>query len=442
MAAHRPNLTARRRDGSVLPVEISLSPLQSEDGLIIVATIGDITERLRAAEERRDLEGQLRQSQKMEAIGTLAGGIAHDFNNILTAIIGNAQMASQEADPDSTVAESLAEISRAGNRAADLVRQIMAFSRQQKQSRDTIALRTVTEEVVRLLRAALPASIDLAVSSDPATPHVVADPSQVHQVLMNLCTNAAQAMAAGGGRIDIRLEPASLGLDAARVHPDLAPGDYARLSVADTGSGMDQATLERIFEPFFTTKAPGAGTGLGLAVVHGIVKGHGGAITVRSRPDEGSTFDVYLPAAERSAPGAMAEEPPIPRGAGQEILCVDDEPALVRLNERFLGRLGYRVTGFTRPRQALAALREDPMRFDLLLTDLSMPEMSGTELAREALAIQPGLPIAITTGLVTPDLLDNAEALGVREFLTKPTSLQDLAAALRRIFPLPEGDAG
>jgi CheY-like chemotaxis protein len=298
-----------------------------------------------------------------------------------------------------------------------------------------LTLRPLVEEVVRLLRVTLPTGVELNATFDAGTPAIAADASQIHQAVMNLCTNAWQALEGGPGRIGIHVDGVSLGRAANRIHPDLHAGRFARVVVSDTGAGMDPATMERIFEPFFTTRAADLGTGLGLAVVHGIVHSHGGAITVRSTPGAGTTFEIYLPARGGMEARGGVEESPYPRGSGQHVLYVDDEHRLVQVTERILGVLGYRATGFTDASEALAAVRADPGRFDLLLTDLNMPDLPGFELIREVLKIRPGLPMVITSGFVTDELLTTATSLGITEILGKPSHLEELAAALQRLLP-------
>ena len=377
------------RSGTVRWIAHSCRRICSRDGTFLGRRAGnrDITERVRAEEARAQLEAQLRLAQKMEALGTLAGGVAHDFNNILGAIIGNVELAAQDVGRNHPALESLDEIRKASRRAKDLVQRILAFSRLQPHPQSIISLRPVLAEAVTLLRATLPAGIELAATFDADAPMVLADATQVHQVVMNLCTNAWQAMGGHGGRIDIRLDGVTLDADAeeAVVNPALRPGRAARLSVTDTGSGMDPATLERIFEPFFTTKPVGQGTGLGLSVVHGIVKAQGGTISVTSQPGKGTTFTLYFPAAdvaeEGVAPAAAAPDPS-PATSNHHVLYLDDEEALVFLVTRTLERLGYSVSGYTRVEEALAAVRADSGQFDLLVTDLNMPGQSGLEVAR------------------------------------------------------------
>jgi PAS domain S-box-containing protein len=430
------DLRARRKDGTTLPVDISLNPLHSDEGMLVVATVRDITDRLQAEQQRQGLEAQLRQAHKMEAIGTLAGGIAHDFNNIVSAIIGNVELAREDVGAGHPAIESLDEIRKASRRARDLVSQILAFSRQQPQSRHAVALSAVVEEVVTLLRATLPAGIELGTALAADAPSVVADPTQIHQILMNLCTNAWHAMDEARGRIDLRLDSVVLGEDAARTHAELGPGRYARLSVKDNGKGMDAVTRERIFEPFFTTKEVGEGTGLGLSVVHGIMRSYHGAITVDSRPGSGTTFQLYFPAADAAAEtaGAQPAPAPLPPGRGQRVLYLDDDESLVLLVTRTLARNGYRVAGYTDSAEALQALRADPGGFDLVVTDYNMPGMSGLDVAHEVSRIRPGLPVAVTSGYITDELKEKTPAAGVRQLIYKPDSAEDLCETVQRLL--------
>jgi len=398
--------------------------------------VRDITARVQADDDRKALEAQLRQSHKMEAIGTLAGGIAHDFNNVISAIIGNVELAREDVGAAHPALQSLDEIRKASRRARDLVSQILAFSRVQPQPRKAVALAPLVEEVVKLLRATLPAGIELGMTMAKDVPHVLADPTQIHQILMNLCTNAWHAMHDGRGRIDIQVNTAVLGQSAVRTHTDLQPGRYVHLSVRDNGKGMDAVTLERIFEPFFTTKAIGVGTGLGLSVVHGIMRGYQGAITVNSQLGGGTTFHLYFPAAESAAGTTAVETAPAvpPRGRGQHVLYLDDEESLVLLVTRMLERSGYRVAGYTESAHALQAVRADPGRFDLVVTDYNMPGMSGLDVAREVSRIRPDLPVVVTSGYITDELREKAPEAGVRQLVYKPNSVEELCETVRHLL--------
>jgi PAS domain S-box-containing protein len=418
--------------GAARWLEIHAAPLRDEHDRVtaLLGITRDITARKRAEEKSAKLEAQLRQSQKMEALGTLAGGIAHDFNNILSAIIGNVGLARRDVGLEPRVQESLAEIGKASARARDLVQQILTFSRQQSQERRVTQLRTVVEESVKLLRASLPAGIELATDLAGDTPNVLADRTQIHQVLMNLGANAWQAMEGRAGRIEIALKGVMLDDDA--PHIDLPRGRYARLSVSDTGKGMDTATAERIFDPFFTTKPLGEGTGLGLAVVDGIVKSHGGAIAVYSEPGRGSVFHLYFPGVDAEVETSLQSPSSVPRGSGQRILYLDDEVPLVFLATRHLQALGYVVRGFSDAASALAAFRAAPDAFDIVVTDLNMPGASGLEVAGEMLRLRPSLPLVLISGYVTEELHARARAIGVREVIYKPSSVEDIAIAIGR----------
>lgn len=424
----------RHKDGAYRWFLSRGSVLRDESGqpIRLLGVLIEITARKRAEEARRRLEAQLRQAQKMEALGTLAGGIAHDFNNILGAMIGNVELARQDVGTDHAAQKSLAEVAKASARARDLVRQILTFSRQQAHERRVIALREVAEESVKLLRASLPAGIELVTAFAADTPNVLADRTQIHQVLMNLCANAWHAMEGKAGRIDVVL--AGVTADGSTTPGNLRPGRYARLTVTDTGKGMDAATVERIFDPFFTTKSLGEGTGLGLAVVDGIVKNHEGVIVVYSEPGRGSVFHVYFPAVESGVEPLPKAPSSLPRGSGQRILYVDDEEALVSLAAELLGRLGYVVKGFTRAAEALAAFQADPDAFDLLVTDLNMPGASGLEVASEIRRLRPEMPMALTSGYVTEELRVKARALGIREIIYKPNTADDLIEVLHRML--------
>ena len=380
--------------------------------------------------ETKRLEAQLKQAQKMEAIGTLAGGIAHDFNNILGAILGNVELARMAVAPGHPVLDELAEIAQAGRRATGLIKQILAFSRRRESAKRVVRLGEVIQEVTGLLRSTISANVDLSIALKDGTPNILADATQIHQILLNLCTNAWQALGGKPGRIEIRLE--SVVVDAATTSGGAVPGRYARLVVADDGNGMDDATLERIFDPFFTTKEPGVGTGLGLSVVHGIVKDHNGTITVTSALGAGATFAILFP--EYAGEVETAEpRPRAPyRGRGEHVLFLDDEVALVRLTKRLLERLGYRVTGFSNAEAALASVRDDPSRFDLAITDFNMPGLSGVQVAELLRMIRPDLPVILTSGNISDDLRESAAHAGINHVLHKPSTTEELAEVVHR----------
>ena len=421
-------------DGRVKHVHERAETRYDADGNPIrsLGTVQDITDRRQAEQVRQGLEAQLRQSQKMEAIGTLAGGIAHDFNNILAAVIGHAELLAEDVGADQAGQEGVEGILEASRRARDLVQQILTFSRLREKERRLIPLEPVIREVLKLLRATLPSTIEIRTTVTSEDHLVLADATQMHQVVLNLCTNAAHAMQEHGGVLDVSYQPVRLDAEQAQLHPGLPPGRFMRLSVRDTGHGMDRITLERIFDPFFTTKSPGEGTGLGLAVVHGIVQSHEGSITATSEPGEGTAFQVFLPAVEGRSTAVATEDSSMPPGSGEHILVVDDEPSLVRIANRLLERLGYRVTAHTHPTEALADFLKRPDDFDLVLSDLTMPQMTGLDLASRLLERRPDLPILLTSGYA--GALDPAELrrVGVRELVGKPFLTRTLADAVAR----------
>jgi len=381
--------------------------------------------------ERRKLEAQFLQSQKMESIGQLAGGIAHDFNNILAAITGSIYLMNLEAADNPALQEHLANLATATRRATDLVNQILTFSRQNKAAREPVKLNHIVLEALKLLRASLPASIRIQTEL-AETPTVLANPTAIHQVLMNLCTNSWHAMRHQPGVLKVEMSVVEVDADFAKTHPDLHPGPHVRLSVCDTGCGMDRATVKRIFDPFFTTKGVGEGTGLGLAVVHGIMKTHDGGISLYSQPGEGTTFHLYFPVLATEAVPQEIKASPIPRGRGERILFVDDEEFLAALGKNMLERLDYSVTMMTSPLEALVAVREQPERFDLVITDLTMPIMDGLNLGRQLLEIQPHLAIILTTGYSGILTTEKVRELGFQDLLTKPGSARTLGEAVHR----------
>jgi len=383
--------------------------------------------------EERKMELRIREAQKMESVGQLAGGIAHDFNNILSAIVGNLYLIEMDIAENPAVLEKLRNISNATRRATDLVNQILTFSRKGKQDRTPLALNDVVLEALKLLRASVPANIRIKTELT-AAPNVLANATAIHQIIMNLGTNAWQAMRDQTGELKVEMAVMEVDADFAQTHPDLQPGRYVQLSVSDTGNGMDRATLEHIFEPFFTTKAVGEGTGLGLAVVHGIMKSHDGGISVYSQPGEGTTFHLYFPAIESAATERKIEATPIPRGQGEHVLFVDDEEALAGLGKMILDRLGYQVTMATSALEALAAVRHQPEPFDLVVTDLTMPFMDGTQLGRELLRMQPNLPIIISTGYRGAMTAGKAGELGFRGLLSKPSTARALGEIVHRVL--------
>ncbi len=452
-------MIAHTVSGKELAVEVSVSFERHAEGETTTLFARDLTGRKKAEAHRNELEVQLRESHKMQAVGTMAGGIAHDFNNILSAILGNADLAKSDCGPGSPAHESLVEIEKAGRRARDLVRQILTFSRNEPPRRTTVALGEVLADTERLLRVTLPPAIDLRLHTASALPPVLADPTQVEQAVLNLCTNAIHAIGDGRGMVQVTLQT---------VQPDqrqcerlgLALGVYVVLSVADSGPGIDAAILQRIFEPFFTTKPVGQGTGLGLSVVHGVMRTHGGAVDVQSAIGQGCCFTLYFPAmpeeqiaialsaAQEATPvattatasistisTATAQTPaPAPASRSYHIMYVDDDKALVFLVQRLLKRRGYIVSGFTDPHEAAAALRANPYTYDLLVTDYNMPGYCGVDLVREALSIRADLPVALASGYITAEIEQAARAEGARALIHKPNDVEEMCTTVQKLL--------
>jgi PAS domain S-box-containing protein len=418
-----------RPDGSLRWIHDRAVPLRNAAGEIhrLIGTAGDVT-------ENRKLEDAFRQAQKMESIGQLAGGIAHDFNNILSAIVANLELAKMDAAGHPALLEPLENISHASRRAAELVRQILTFSRQNRPEREPLKLNHVVLEALKLLRSSVPATIRIQTELTE-TPAVLANRTAIHQLIMNLGTNAWQAMRDQTGVLKVEMNALEVDENFVKTHPDLGPGRYVQLSVSDTGCGMDRATQEHIFEPFFTTKGVGQGTGLGLAVVHGIMKSHDGGVSVYSQPGQGTKFHLYFPVIETEIAEEKLEAAPIPRGNGEHILFVDDEDALAGAAKKMLERLGYTVTTTTSPTEALAAVRAQPEAFDLVITDLTMPGMDGARLGGQLLQLQPNLPIILTTGYSGLMTAEKVRELGFRELLSKPCTLRTLGETVHRALP-------
>ena len=402
----------------------------------------DITDQKRTEGERHRLELELREAHKMRAIGTLAGGIAHDFNNIIGAILGNLALAQQDIGPGHAAHARLLQVRKAGGRARDLVQQILAFSRHQPNELVTQPLRPVVEETLAMLRPTLPAGVVLTPHFSELPLWVKADATQVQQVLMNLCLNAAHALGPPGGRIDVGLEPMATVPPGGPAGDDAAPNGHAHLWVRDHGCGMDAATLARIFEPFFTTRQASEGTGLGLSVAHGIVAEHGGSISVESVPGAGSTFHVVLPLAGSASgpPLATPPRPVVPRGEGQHVLYVDDDEMMVVMVQGLLQHSGYRVTICRDALTAVAAVRADPARFDVVVTDFNMPFGSGLDVALAVRDLRPGLPVVISSGYLSNELRAAAESAGVRQLLRKENTVEELCAVLLQVLMRPGPD--
>jgi PAS domain S-box-containing protein len=414
----------RTRDGRLILQDANIAPITDASGAIAgyVSVRADIT-------EHAEMEARLADSQRLEAIGTLAGGIAHDFNNILAAIVGYTEMALAGLPDKSNIREYLGQVLLGGKRATELVKQILAFSRSNAQEKRPVRIEDIVRETLKLLRAAVPSTVRIVPEIRTAS-RVFANPTQLYQVVMNLCTNASAAMGESGGTLRVRLCDARLDEAFTGRHPGVAPGEYVRMTVEDTGCGMAPEVMAHIFEPFFTTRVQGGGTGMGLAVVHGIVLAHGGAIDVASEPGRGSAFDIYLPVVPEPESERRPEESPPERGS-ESILFVDDEEAIRDLVCRRLDELGYRATGHVDSQAALAQFKASPGAFDLVISDVTMPGMTGDRLAQEILAIRPGIPIILCSGYTDRINEEEAIAMGIRAFIPKPVSFRTLVGTIR-----------
>lgn len=432
---------ALRKDGEERIVAWHNSYFRDQSGMItgILSAGEDITDRKKAEEDRDMIEAQLHQAQKMEAIGTLAGGIAHDFNNILSSILCYADLARDGLPVDSATRLDIEQIQAASLRAAALVGQILTFSRQAEDDVRPLTIAPIIMEALKMLRSSLPSTTEIRQNLSEAAGQVLADPTQIHQVIMNLCTNAAHAMGEKGGLLEVGLQEVEIELSDSPDFSGLAPGSYLALTVSDTGDGMGPEVMKRIFDPFYTTKEHDKGTGLGLSVVHGIVKSLGGAISVNSEVGEGTTFRILLPQLDETAPSQVEETADIPAGK-ERILIVDDEAPLVRSMARMLDGLGYQVTFHDNSREALEGFRGQPDEFDLVVTDLTMPELTGFELAREILQIRPKLPILICTGFSEHTIEARIKVAGIFGLLKKPITKRELAVQVRQA--LDAGVAG
>jgi CheY-like chemotaxis protein len=381
---------------------------------------------------RKETEDQLLRAQKMEAIGTLAGGIAHDFNNILSAILGYAELSLVVAEKESSLCGYIQQIYTAGERARDLVQQILTFSRQGDIQMKPAKIGVIIKEALKLLAATLPTTITLQQKITSVSP-VLADLTQVHQIIMNLATNAAHAMEEKGGLLSVELTDVNRPSEEIIQDSGLTPGAFVRLQISDTGHGMSSDRLERIFDPFFTTKPPGKGTGLGLSTVHGIVKNHNGSITVSSEPDRGTTFDILFPVAEKEVRVESAGDQVLPSGT-ECILFVDDEQAITNMSKDMLENLGYKVIAKTSSVEALACFKNQPDEIDVVITDLTMPHMTGLELAREFQRIRPDTPIILCSGYVAKIPVDEVKSMGIQTVVSKPVSRRTMAEVIRGVL--------
>jgi signal transduction histidine kinase/CheY-like chemotaxis protein len=385
-------------------------------------------------QELAKYERQLQQVLKIQAIGTLAGGIAHDFNNILFPIVGYTELTMDEVPEDSMAHNNLEEILKAANRAKDLVQQILTFSRQSGQERKPVNVQSVIVEALKLLRASIPASIDILHKIDDDCHPVMGDATQIHQVIINLCTNAYQAMQDKGGTLEVKLSEVDVAYDETVEKIGMQPGRHLQLLVIDEGCGMDAAVLDRIFEPYYTTKEQGKGTGLGLSVIHGIVKNHRGDITVTSSPGKGTTFKVYLPIIENGDVTAEFEPTNEAAKGNEHILLIDVVEQIVSMEQQMLENLGYEVTARTDSTEALREFSEKPQNFDLVITDMTMPHITGDELAQKLLDIKPDIPVILCTGFNEDITEEKALAMGIQKFVMKPVIKNDLASTIRTVL--------
>ncbi len=433
---HTIRAAALRKDGREFPMEVSVSSISYNESWHALGILRDISEQVEHERQTADLARQLRQAQKMEAIGTLSGGIAHDFNNILTAILGYGELVKHEVSGSNEAGEYIELVLQAGRRARDLVRQILFFSRQQEQESQPISPHLIVNEVLKLLRASLPATIEITQSIDNCA-QIMSDPTLLHQVLMNLCTNAAHAMENKDGRLTVEL--ACVDVSAVDL-PDsgkFKPASYVRLRVSDTGCGIAENVKERIFDPYFTTKEVGKGTGLGLSVVQGIVSSHGGWLTVNSAVGVGTSFAVYLPAIETEAVALKDGDDAAARLAvngGESLLFVDDEEIIADLGRLLLERLGYRVTALSSGHEALKIFKKSPADYDLLIVDQVMPGLSGMQLAQEVMAIRSDMAVIICTGNYEQLNEEEALALGIKAVVMKPLLEDNLGPVIRKVF--------
>ena len=415
------------RAGKELWVQLNCVLIEWEGGPATLNFLRDIT-------REKSLETHLQQAQKMEALGTLSGGIAHDFNNILGVIIGCTELSLFDVPESNPAHQHMMNVLKAGNRAKELVKQILAFSRQSEQERKPLHPGIITKEALKMLRSSLPSTIQIQQDIRKDSGLILADPTQTHQILMNLCTNAAHAMRDKGGVLNVSLSNVDIGTEEAEQYPDLSQGPYLRLKVSDSGHGMTPEVMARIFDPYFTTKELGEGTGLGLAVVYGIVNSYGGTIKVYSEPGKGSTFQVLLPRIEHSKKAAEIEElSPIPVG-NERILFVDDEETLADTGREILQRLGYQVAVRTSSIEALKLFRTLPYEFDLIITDQTMPNMTGAGLAKELMHIRPDIPIILCTGFSELISREQSKSMGIKEFVMKPFIMREIAETIRKVM--------
>ncbi len=423
----------KTRSENEIPIIKTVTRILFQGRDCLLESFQDLRIQKEAMAEKELLEKQLRHVQRIEAIGTLAGGIAHDFNNILSVILGNTQLAIMEASEKKQKTAHMYQVQKAGQRAADLVKQILTISRQGELEKKPVYISLIMKDVVKMLRATLPATIEIVSNIEKNTGMTMADPTQIHQILMNLATNAAHAMSRSGGVLSLELKNSTINDPVVYMDSSLRPGAYVELVVSDTGHGMDQLTMDRIFDPYYTTKSMDEGTGLGLAVVMGIVKNCGGAIMVESEPGKGSRFDLLFPRADNVRQPEQFKPSPVilPRGS-ERVLIVDDEEQIATIGKDMLTRLGYQVHIETNSTEALKILEKNPEQYDLVISDVTMPKMPGDELAEKLLKIRPDIRIILCSGYTTRITEKEARSMGIREYLIKPIQLEPLATAVRR----------
>jgi signal transduction histidine kinase/CheY-like chemotaxis protein len=426
-------------DGNRVLLEVFGSPLKDKQGNVIASLVSfsDITGRKQAEEMRLRLEEDLRQGQRMESIGTLAGGIAHDFNNILSSIIGFTELSLDGATKGTPLENNLQEVYTAGMRARDLVKQILAFARQSDEERKPIQVDTIAKEVLKLIRSTIPTTIEIRENIESHSV-IMGNPSQVHQLFMNLCTNAAQAMEDDGGTLEVGLTDAEHNDPSPLPQSGFKSGNYLKATVSDTGPGISADIIDSIFEPYFSTKGVGEGTGMGLALVHGIVESYGGKITVDSKLGKGTVFSIYLPIAKISEDHRPYEKEKPPSGT-ESILFVDDELPIANMGSQLLERLGYRVTVRTSSVEALELFRSKPDDFDLVITDMTMPNMSGDQLGVELMKMRSDIPVILCTGYSNKISEEIAKEIGIKAFAYKPIVKADLAETVRKVLNEAKG---
>jgi PAS domain S-box-containing protein len=423
--------------GEIRDVEVYSGPIKVHGKELLYSIVYDITARKKAEEEKAALETQLLHAQKMESIGTLSGGIAHDFNNLLGIILGNAELAMDDMPEWHPAKFNLNEIRTASLRARDVVKQLLSFSRKTDPKQRPVKLVQIVEDALKILRSSIPTSVEIHQNiPNDAEDTILADSTQINQVMINLFTNAAHAMEDTGGVITIGIENMDLDHVSAPIYPDLSPGSYVKLTVSDTGTGIDHEIKDRIFDPYFTTKEVGKGTGIGLSVVHGIVKSHKGAIFVDSQFGKGTIFSIFFPVAEEAVVIEAESDDEFPTG-NERILIVDDEESMADIGRRRLERLGYQVEARTDPREALDLFRAAPDQFDLVITDMTMPHITGDNLVKEILNIRPDMPTILCTGFSEKIDEEKAKQIGVREYIEKPIDQGRLSRLVRKVLDHP-----